>query len=151
MFEKTASEVVNYRVETMLEDIREIRNAEPRMKALDKLLRTLPKKIQNRCTVSLYGHGSYISADIRPKWKFTDHDTILITQWCAEQEKFEFSKDVSSYDGDMSLELYRRVWSRHYDRRASYTIKFHATANVDGCKLVEKVVTREVKTYEIQC
>ena len=133
----------------LLEQLNKLETSERRLYALAGIVETMPKKILNRCYISWYGYDRYFSADIRPKFgeTFTEHDTILITDWCAKQEKWTFNKEADGYGG------WRHVIKRKRPnwRYANYEITFVNIDNIDGCELVEVIETREVKTYKVKC
>lgn len=122
-------------------------NAGRRLEALAGILSDMPLKVYNRSRISLYAHDGYYTADIYPdvsKNEFTEHDTKLITAWCASKEKFTWKKEPTSSGG------WDHVLDRHFGYH-HYKITFHRISNIDGCELIEVIETREVKTYKVKC
>jgi len=124
----------------------DLKGNERRTDVIANLLDTLPQKIKSRSTIDWYISGHMFYVTVRPAFKrFTENDTILITDWCGRQEKFEFTKEVKSSNGTWNHKLRRWVgWS-------FYSIEFDTIANVDGCELVEVEETIKQKRFVVKC
>lgn len=123
-----------------------LKGLERKSDRLSAILETLPKKIHARMNIEFNYSATFMWVTVRPLYKrFTENDTMLITDWCAGLEKWRFSKNVDSSSGTWNHNLYRRIGYN------SYEIEFVTTSNIDGCKLIEKEVTETRKVYEVEC
>ena len=144
-----AENYVAKRREQLEKELNEMNEVSRRVKGLAGIINTLPKKVLNGCNLRFYGYGRYTSVDVRPKYneRFTEHDTILITEWCVSQDKWEFKKEPDGIGGFKHC-LSRIGCGYRYGR---YEIEFDSIDNVDGCELIEVTETREVTTYKVKC
>lgn len=144
--QKVARTLLSEQRKSLRKQMADLKGQERRTDALANLLDTLPQKIKSRSKIDWYISGSMLYVTVRPAFKrFTENDTILITDWCARQEKFDFAKEVSSSTGTWNHKLKRWIgW-------AYYNIEFDTIANVDGCELVEVEETIKQKRFEVKC
>jgi len=114
--------------------------------------RNVPKKVLNRCVVSFSAYGRWLDANISPRFgeQFSEHDTLLITAWAAENDKWKFDKELSGNRGTWNHRMVRNYssWPR---TGGNYEINFTATAEIDGCKMVKTTVTEERVVYKLKC
>jgi hypothetical protein len=145
-YRKDARRRIKARRASLRKDLAELKGAERRTDAMARVLETLPKKIKSRANVEINIYGSYVYAIVRPAFeRFTDNDTLLITDWCASNSKFEFAKRVNSGSGTWYHELKRWIGYSYYN------IEFATISNIDGCELIETETTEVVKRYEVKC
>lgn len=148
--QEAAEKHLSARREQLQKELDEIKGSEKRTRYLAGMLESLPQKIKGRCEISFSGcWGKYAYANISPKFgkKFTEHDTLLITDWCATREKWEFKKEASACKGYWYHKLSR--WTPDYE--AYYEVIFNTISNIDGCELEEVEETRIVKTFKVKC
>ena len=144
-----ASERMNRDHNSLLDQIKELETRKRRTEALARILQSsLPKKVLNRCSVEFEGWSNYVYAVIKPKFgeHFTEHDTLLITDFCANMDKWNFDKVLNSTSGTFRHELNRRI-----KYSCNYGIEFRTIENLDGCEVVEETEMQEVKRFKVKC
>ena len=134
-------------------ELKEVTASERRMRVFAKYLENnVPKKVLNRCRVDFSQYGRWMEATFTPKFgeNFTEHDTLLITSWAAESDKWKFDKELSQHYGTWSHRMMRDF--QHYPRGGGcYEVTFKATSEIDGCRMVKTTVTEERVVYKMEC
>lgn len=140
--------IVKSRQSEIIKELETIPKMQRRIKAFAKFLETnLPPKVYNRSNIYIVeSGGNWFWAKISSKYKTTEHDTKLITAFCAENDKWRFTKSVETGSGKWKHTLRRELASSDY---VTYHIDFIDTAEVDGCKLIKKEKTEVY--YEVEC
>lgn len=149
-FTAAAKNTLDKRRDELFKELEQLKNDRRRAAVMASLLETLPKKLRSRVNPKFYFSGTFISATIRPLNGdgFTEHDTLLITDWCAQQDRWKFTKLVNPTTGTWRHELERWTDGKNWAR---YCIEFETTGNIDGCELIEEEVTETRKRYSVKC
>lgn len=137
----------------LLDELKDITPAERRMERFARYIENnVPRKVLNRCKVSFSNYGRWIEAVISPRFgeQFSEHDTLLITAWGAESDKWQFDKSLSGHNGTWSHRM-NRSFNRWPRTGGNYEIIFQATAEIDGCKMVKTTEVSERVVYKLDC
>lgn len=151
---ETAKKYIQTKKENLWNELNEVNENERRLFTFANYLdKNIPKKILSRCNIQISTYGYFVDARITPKFgkQFTEHDTILITAWGAENDKWEFNKDLSSHAGNWNHTLKRSYRNWQFKTGGIYEVTFAATAEIDGCKMVKTVETSERVVYKLEC
>lgn len=147
-----AKKMIEDKRNNLLDELKAITPAERKLEAFAGYIeRNVPRKVLNRCVVSFSQYGRWLEANITPRYgeNFTEHDTLLITAWGAENEKWKFEKELSNHYGTWSHRMARDYGYRNDG--GSYEIIFKATAEIDGCKMVKTTEVSERVVYKLDC
>lgn len=149
----TARKMIDDKRNGLLDELKALTPSERRLEVFARYIESnVPKKVLNRCKVAFSAYGRFLDANISPRFgeKFSEHDTLLITAWGAESEKWNFDKELSQGRGTWSHRMSRN-YSKWPREGGFYEINFNATAEIDGCKMVKTTVTEERVVYKLDC
>jgi len=135
----------------LIEELQKLDNGQERiLKAFGSILDTLPQKIKARARVEINHAHNFTWAYVSPKYKkFSEHDTKLITAWCASlSDRWNFTKEANGYD---------KTWVHQVTRGFKWNeiiradIEFKGTSDIDGCELIEETYTETRTRYKVKC